>query len=330
MNDINEQGSFETKCVTIMLKLVGTACNMHCHYCYEHVSNVKHSGSNDIEKIIQYLSQYKNYEHVFIVFHGGEPLLMSKSVMKELLKYIYESFTGKWQVQIQTNGTLLEDEWIGIFEKFLPNLSLSISLDPLGKKDLRFGNDRLEREKLMQRLEKYVKCIPNIGVISVAHAYNKDDFVPFIIQLRKCGIASLTINKYQANTFESKYFITEKEYVLLLKEIFGEWIRNKWYSDLNIQPLMALFSKNANKICTYLPDEKKCTYFRTYYNENDKYDCCDHLTAQGIQPIEAKCFNCEIFSKCGGGCLAEKKDSSFCEARMDLFEYIEEVRNGSK
>lgn len=130
--------------------------------------------------------------------------------MAELLEYIFLDFNCHCHVQIQTNGTLLDDEWIEIFEKYVPKLSLSISLDPKGKLDLR-GSDKMEyRQVVIDNIKKFINRIENIGIISVAHAYNVDDFIPFILELQELGISSLTINKYQTEDFNSDYYISEK------------------------------------------------------------------------------------------------------------------------
>lgn len=324
MKNLNQKN----ESVTIMLKLVGTSCNMKCQYCYGHVSNVKHIGCVDEEVVVEYLSQYKDVRHVFIVFHGGEPLLMGKKTMSVIMKYITENFTGEYHIQIQTNGILINEEWIKLFEKFAPVVSVSISLDPEGKKDLRFGNDYELRKKVFHNIKKVSDRIDNVGVISVIHAYNICGVNDFVRQLIEIGIRSLTINKCQAEK-KDKYYITEMQYVDLLKQVFIEWVSNRWYKDINIQPLVSLFSKNKNKLCVYLDDENKCTYFRTFYNENDKSNFCDHLSEKEIPRVQNKCIKCEIYKMCGGGCLAEEKDETFCEARKELFEFIEEVKNGN-
>lgn len=72
------------------------------------------------------------------------------------------NFNRHCHVQIQTNGTLLDYEWIEIFEKYVPKLSLSISLDPKGKLDLR-GSDKMEyRQVVVDNIKKFINRIENI------------------------------------------------------------------------------------------------------------------------------------------------------------------------
>lgn len=316
--------------ITIMIKMVGTNCNMNCEYCYEYISKNTHTRFSTSEQVIEYLASFINYAHVFIVFHGGEPLLASKKEVGAILNFIQKNFLNEYRIQFQTNGTLLDDEWIELFKQYEPNLSLSISLDPVGIKDLRKMNNTNYREIVEHNLKRYCNEIQNIGIIAVAHKSNYHSFRDFINRLIHIGIKSLTINKFRIADTDNKNYLTEKEYVEMLKDIFIDWISNEWYQSINIQPLSSLFSAQGSKICIYLPDEQKCSYFRTYYYQDEQLNYCDHIISTEIPTLDSKCLSCEIYLKCGGGCLAEVKDDTFCEARKELFNFIEEVKHGYK
>lgn len=310
--------------ITIMLKMVGTACNMCCQYCYEHVSQNERKVTLSAEDVKIYLKKYVDYKHVFIVFHGGEPLLAKIDEVREILKFIRHNFKYEYRVQFQTNGTLLSDEWITLFCEYEPNISLSVSIDPAGKLDLRKANGFDYRECVKNNLAKYSNSIQNIGIISVAHKYNMAYYELFIEDLMNKGLKSLTINKIQEVSSDVLYGITEMEYVELIIELSKKYISKGWYKRINIQPINSLFSRNGNKICTYLADEHKCSYFNTYYGRNGVSLYCDHIVTDKLPKVPDKCFQCDIYSKCGGGCLVEKKDATFCEARHKLVEFIKE------
>ena len=320
----------DKKFVTVMIKMVGTNCNMNCQYCYEHVTDDIHKDFSTSDQVIEYLKEFVNYEHVFIVFHGGEPLLANKSEVRNILDFIKANFGNEYRIQFQTNGTLLDDEWVNMFKQYEPNLSLSISLDPVGKKDLRKMNGLQYREIVEANLKRYCREIEKIGVISVAHKFNYTSFEEFVAFLISIGVKSLTINKYRDNDWADESYLTEKEYVKMLQLVFLKWVSNGWYKFINIQPLNSLFSPNGSKICIYLADEKKCSYFKTFYSEYEKSEFCDHVVNDELPAVESKCLSCEIYSKCGGGCLVEKKDETFCEARKELFKFVEGVKHGSK
>lgn len=316
--------------ITLMIKMVGTSCNMCCEYCYEHVRQSNQKSFSTTTEVIEFLSHFLDYRHVLILFHGGEPLIAGYEEIKVCLQYIKAYFKYDYFIQFQTNGTLLSSKWIELLKKYLPRLSLSISLDPIGEKDLRKGKNFNYREKVLNNIRLYHNEIENFGVISVVHRFNIDGFVDFIEELIEIGVKSLTINKYYCRSKKTEAYISEKEYVDFLKYITIKWINKKWYQKLNIQPLNALFSKNKNKICIYLADEKKCSYFKTFYSKNNKSEYCDHVTG-GIMPrMMGDCRNCDIYSLCGGGCFQEEKDETFCTARRELFDFIVGVKNANK
>ena len=103
--------------ITILLKLNGNNCNMQCEYCYNHVQKIS-IADNDNDKAlsaIKFLSGYTHYQHVLIVFHGGEPLLSPIEELSAILDYIKKCFRNIIHVQIQTNGTLLNSKWLSLF-----------------------------------------------------------------------------------------------------------------------------------------------------------------------------------------------------------------------
>lgn len=312
--------------ITIMIKMVGNSCNMNCTYCYEHISTKKNVNITSVTEVIEYLKQYKNYKHVFFVFHGGEPLLADINLIKKCLNYITKNFYNEYNIQFQTNGTLLNNEWIQLFKKYEPQLSLSISLDPIGIKDLRKSYNMDYRKIVERNISLYANELSNVGIISVVHRYNIHFFIPFIEWLINHKIKNLTINKYRTNNFNNNAYITEMEYTKFLKKLCIIWIKKELYKTINIQPLNSLLSNSKNKLCIYLPDEKKCTYFKTFFNGKNISDYCDHIIDKNEPILSNKCKTCEIYSLCGGGCLIEKKDNTFCEARKELFKFISEVK----
>ena len=242
--------------VTLMIKMAGTACNMHCAYCYEHFQDVRHNvgAISSAQDVINYLRDYIEAETVFILFHGGEPLLADYSEVEKCLFYIKANFS-KFKVQFQTNGTLLNDEWINLFRQFEPNISLSISLDPAGEADLRCAPTFDYRQRVCRNIKRYAGAIQNVGVISVAHKFNCRAFEEFMDELIEYGIKSLTINKIKVSSQLSEYGISEMRYVELLKRVAIRWIEQQLYKKIRIQPLCALLSDEPNRICIYVPND---------------------------------------------------------------------------
>lgn len=318
--------------VTLMLKISKKYCNMTCKYCYE-VINKDYYNECSSEEVIEYLKKYINYQRVFIIFHGGEPLLVDKEDITQILKFISTEFNNNYDIQFQTNGTLIDDEWIKIFKKYSNHLSISISLDPKGLEDLRICKDFDDYRKIVENnIKKLIQNnIKNIGIVSVAHKLNLEYYEDFILYLIDIGIKNLTINKYRklGNNFDNKYYIKESEYNEKLKKLIVWYIENRFFEYIKIQPIISLLANTPNKLCIYLPDTNKCSYFKTFYNKNIFKEVCDHISDTYIVSSK-KCFSCDIYNWCGGGCQVEEKNDDFCSSRKSLKKFIERIKDGNK
>ena len=302
---------------------------MRCAYCYPHVSSSRDAmiEAPPVNDTLRYLSDFRNLRHAFIVFHGGEPLLTPIDDVRAILEYIFSSFEHEANVQFQTNGTLLDRQWLDLFHRYQPGVSLSVSLDPVGEKDFRFGDDPTLRKRVLENLAESTRYIQNVGVVSVAHQYNRNAFLPFIDELIECHVNGLTISKLQdlERTLGNAY-LSESEYVNLLLDTGRYWIAQRRYTRIRLQPFSSLLARGGSRICRYLADERKCSMFKTYYNDDMQSDCCDHVRQDELPCFPEQCRTCDIYQDCGGGCFLEEKDPTFCDARHRLFEAIHSIR----
>ena len=118
-----------------------------------------------VDDTLRYLSGFKNLRHALIVFHGGEPLLTPIEEVSAILEYVFSSFEYQPNVQFQTNGTLLDRQWLDLFHEYQPGVSLSVSLDPAGQKDFRFGNASALHKSVLENLAKSTEYVQNVGVV---------------------------------------------------------------------------------------------------------------------------------------------------------------------
>lgn len=325
----------ENKAVTVFLKLNGNSCNMHCKYCYSHVSaedKTEKYRPASIDEAEEYLAQFRDYSHVFIVFHGGEPLLNGVEYTDKILGFIKKSFKNTVNVQFQTNASLINDKWLELFKKYRQFISVSVSLDPPCTKDMRIYPVGMNYEDIYRNILKCKAVVENVGVVSVIHRHNRASFTDFVDRLVRDGIKSLTINKYRLSEApqNNDAYISEAEYTDTLIALMRYWLNNKLYRSISIQPVLALLSKSDCKLCIYMANENKCSCFKTFFNKDKHTDFCDHVGMGEAPKLDEKCRGCDIYAKCGGGCLLEYKDESYCEARHRLMEFTEGVKNGYK
>jgi uncharacterized protein len=109
-----------------------TGCNLGCEYCYEEpdreMKQKQIDNEYDLDLIFERLEQFKRDRNGAEVpgMHGGEPLLIREEDLEEIFKWIHDNFDGRG-THIQTNGTLLTESHIEMFDKY--NVSVGISMD---------------------------------------------------------------------------------------------------------------------------------------------------------------------------------------------------------
>ena len=63
-----------------------------------------------------------------ITFHGGEPTLLGSEQFLEYIKKIHEISNNSLEgISIQTNGILLDENWIRVFKEY--NVAVGVSID---------------------------------------------------------------------------------------------------------------------------------------------------------------------------------------------------------
>jgi len=121
----------------IILKIT-ERCNIACTYCYfffagdeSYKSHPAYIHDDVVDGLARFLSEgRRSYDlrRVRLILHGGEPLLLKKSRMTQLLVKIGEACSGmEFQVTLQTNAMLVDEEWIEIFKQH--RVTVGVSLD---------------------------------------------------------------------------------------------------------------------------------------------------------------------------------------------------------
>jgi uncharacterized protein len=118
----------------VMTKPTGPICNLDCTYCYylekEDLYPGKHSWRMQPDVLEAYIKQYCEScqaPEVSFAWQGGEPTLLGVEFFKNALE-LQKKYAGGRPISnsLQTNGTLLNDEWCEFFaaNTFLIGLSV--------------------------------------------------------------------------------------------------------------------------------------------------------------------------------------------------------------
>ena len=120
----------------VFAKPVGARCNLECSYCYYLdksellAESGMHRMSDDLLEmyILQHI-QASSAQTVFFSWHGGEPTLAGLDYFRRIAELQKKHLPANRAVLngIQTNGTLLNEEWCRFLK--MENFMVGISLD---------------------------------------------------------------------------------------------------------------------------------------------------------------------------------------------------------
>jgi uncharacterized protein len=119
----------------LLSKPTGATCNLDCAYCFFLAKEMLYPGSRfrmadeQLENYIRQLIESHRTPEVTLAWQGGEPTLMGLHFFKRSIEYARKYALPGMTIlhTIQTNGTLINDEWADFFKEH--NFLVGISID---------------------------------------------------------------------------------------------------------------------------------------------------------------------------------------------------------
>ena len=286
----------------VMLKPAGAHCNLACKYCYylekNNLYDKSHRHIMSDELLEQFTREYieaQTMPQVLFTWHGGEPLMRSIDFYKKALTLQKKYARGRRiDNVIQTNGTMLTDEWCEFFAQ--NNWLVGISID--GPQEFHdhyrltsTGNPSWQ--KVMHGIELLKKHHVEWNAMAVVNAYNanhplefyhffKDNgcqylqFTPIVERLTKHQdgrtLASLADDK---EIPLADFSVTPEQWGSFLCAIFDEWVRNdvgKMFVEI-FDCTLANWMGVLPGICAY---SMNCGHAGVMEHNGDVYSC-DHF-----------------------------------------------------
>ena len=286
----------------VMLKPAGAHCNLACKYCYYLEKNnlyqntPRHLMSDEmLEQFTREYIEAQTMPQVLFTWHGGEPLMRSIDFYKKALALQKKYAHGK-QIDnvIQTNGTLLTDEWCEFFAKNHWLVGISIDgpqeyhdhyrVTPAGKPSW---------EKVMQGISLLKKHRVEWNAMAVANAYNAEHPLEFYHFFRDNGCQYLQFTPIVERLTEhedgrtlasladdreiplSDASVTPQQWGNFLCTIFDDWVRHdvgKTFVEI-FDCTLANWMGVLPGICAY---SKECGHAGVMEHNGDVYSC-DHF-----------------------------------------------------
>jgi uncharacterized protein len=119
----------------LLAKPAGAACNLGCQYCFFLSKENLYSGESylmdeaTLEKYIRQLMESSPGPEVHVAWQGGEPMLRGLGFYQRSVQLANQYRRPHQRIlhTIQTNGTLVDDEWAAFFKK--NNYLVGLSVD---------------------------------------------------------------------------------------------------------------------------------------------------------------------------------------------------------
>lgn len=116
---------------------VAERCNLKCGYCYmyEHedrswLTRPKRMSFEVLDRLLERVNEYcdrRPGHRMRLTFHGGEPTLIGAPRMAEMARRVRASLGDRLGgLTMQTNGTLLDDDWIAVLREHRIHVGVSI------------------------------------------------------------------------------------------------------------------------------------------------------------------------------------------------------------
>ncbi len=231
----------------VLAKPTGAICNLDCSYCFFLSKEALYPGSRFrmsdelLEAYIRQLISSHRTSEVTIAWQGGEPTLMGldfyRRAMELAEKYRRPGMT--FLHTIQTNGTLLDDDWAAFFREH--NFLVGISID--GPRELHDAY-RVDKggkptfDRVMHGLRLLQKHGVELNVLTTVNRANgdhplevyrflRDDasatWMQFIPVVERINADGKTI--YQEGSAVSERSVLPEQFGGFLITIFDEWVR---------------------------------------------------------------------------------------------------------
>ena len=286
----------------VMLKPAGAHCNLACKYCYYLEKNKlyptaqRHLMSDEmLEQFTREYIEAQTMNQVLFTWHGGEPLLRSIDFYRKALS-LQQKYAGGRCIDnvIQTNGTLLTDEWCEFFAQ--NHWLVGISIDgpqPYHDHYRLTAAGKPSWQKVMQGIKLLKKHGVEWNAMAVVNAYNANHPLEFYRFFKENGcqflqftpiverqtrhedgrtLASLA-DKDEVSLSEAS--VTPEQWGYFLSAIFDEWVRKdvgKIFVEI-FDCTLANWMGISPGICAY---SKECGHAGVMEHNGDVYSC-DHF-----------------------------------------------------
>lgn len=207
--------NFKSDTLSMIIEMT-EACNLRCVYCYQ--NDWQRSGAITPETLLMAAEYIKNcltaerFKYLEVGFFGGEALIEQEKILTlyEDLKKLCRAAGVVLRVGIDTNGVLLNEEFLKRFDDVQVSISLSTPADHDSKRVRRGGKGTYST--ILRNLRRCRDVLDVKGLRRLAIRYNTDflnkDLFPQFVETMaseqiKCGIKTAYTYDHAFNSYRN-------------------------------------------------------------------------------------------------------------------------------
>ena len=326
----------------VFVKPIGSLCNLDCHYCYylkkEHLYPEGETFQMPNEILEDYIVQHIDASPEAVIrfsWHGGEPTVLGLDYFREVVELQRKHQPPDRRIVngIQTNGTLLDEDWCRFFAR--EGFAVGISLDGPREMHDRYRvtkDQKPTHEQTMRGYELLQKHGVYTDILCVVNAHNVRfplQVYRFFKQINARYITFLPMVEPQpeAEGGVSPISVPAEAWGAFLCTVFDEW-RDKDIGRVKVQIFEEATRTAFNQehsLCIFRPT---CGDIPVVEHNGDFYSC-DHFVdvehrlgnieetplvellespaqrAFGeakLETLPRYCRECRVRAMCNGGC----------------------------
>ena len=291
-----------------------------------------------------------------VIWHGGEPMLIRPQLMEQvMLDQLQKGHDIRWEMQ--SNGTLVTEEHIRVFQKY--KVSVGVSIDGLKKhhdKYRIFKNGNPTYDVIMKNTQRLRNSGISCGTLLTITDENVNDLPEIYQELCKKNL-NFSFNALFPSKADDDVTLNDNNYARKICELFDTWIQDE-KNGIGIHPFERIMqclinAEQGDPGCHWRPDCSKS--FVAIDCNGDLYPCehwvgysdyCFGNIREGLENALVKnqyfdhrteelqksdCKNCPVWAMCYGGCPwsamtgtgnVNRKDPSICIARQVMVKHI--------
>lgn len=346
------------KPISLMIKPSSSKCNMRCKYCFYHdvaenreIADKGFMSPELLEITLRKAFAFADGQPVRISFQGGEPLLRGKEFFYDYARLIkeYNDKNSTVFTAIQTNGTLIDDEWCDFFRDndVLVGLSLDGTREVNSYRTDSGGEETFDRVLSSARLMRDKGASFNIlSVLTKKVARNIEEVYRFFTEQGFRHLQFIPCLKPLGDESDDEFCPDGDEYFNYLDKCFslylGDYLKGDYVSVRAFDNMTALTRLRRAEQCGM---NGHCTHQYVVEGNGDVYPCdfyCldeymlgniattdfDELERSPLAVdfiksslyIEDKCKACPYFALCKNGCKRERLSLDKCAAVKRFFD----------